>query len=78
MVALLQISCVILKLTDFLFSDFPISQRQTVTRCQRSTWTSQDLLFWQIRNRFLCPSCVSLRSLEADLHKFELACSDSV
>lgn len=76
MVTLLQISCVILELADLLFSDFPSLKGKP--RCQHSTWTSQDLLFWQIGNRFLCPSYVSLQSLEIDLHKFKLAGSDSV
>lgn len=76
MVTLLQISCVILELADLHFCDFPSLKGKP--RCQHSTWTSQDLLFWQIRNRFLCPSYVSLQSLGTDPHKFKLARSDSV
>lgn len=76
MVALLQMSCVFLEVADLLFSDFPSLKGKPC--CQHSTWASQDLLFWQIRNRFLCPSYVSLPSLETDLHKFKLAGSDSV
>lgn len=60
MVALLQIICVILKLTHFFFSDFPIPQRQTEICCQHSTWMSQNLFFWQIRNKSICHSYVSL------------------